>query len=197
MTESPKSDPSNGYDAIADLYQETRSNTGRALVKAWANALPPGAEILDLGAGPGEPITSVLIEAGACVSAIDASSAMVKLFRERFPDILIACEPVESSTFFDRKFDAILCVGLIFLLSAPAQIALLKRVSGALTPTGRFLFSAPVETGTWKDLMTDQLSQSLGQDAYIKALKDAGFRRIESQHDEGGAHYYDARKSFA
>ena len=194
MTGTPPSDPSNGYDAIADLYRETRSSTGRALVQTWVSALPPDADVLDLGAGTGEPITSALIEAGARVFAIDASPAMVTLFRERFPDIPIACEPVESSAFFDRKFDAILSIGLIFLLPAPAQIALLKRVSEALKPGGRFLFSAPIEIGTWKDVMTGLTSQSLGQDAYKTALLDAGFTRIESLHDEGGSHYYEASK---
>ena len=187
MTETPPSDPSNGYDAIADLYRETRSSTGRALVRDWVRALPAGADILDLGAGTGEPITSSLIEAGAQVAAIDASPTMVTLFRQRFPDIPIACEPVETSAFFNQKFDAVLSVGLIFQLSPPTQVALLKRVSNALKPGGRFLFSAPIKIATWKDLMTEQTSQSLGHDAYITALVDAGFRHIESLHDEGGS----------
>lgn len=194
MTETAPSDPSNGYDAIADLFRDVRSSSGRALVQTWASAFPPGAEILDLGAGTGEPITSALVEAGVRVSAIDAAPAMVALFRERFPDIPIACEPAENSDFFKRTFDAVLSVGLIFLLPAPAQIALLKRVSGALKPGGRFLFSAPIETGTWADRLTNLTSQSLGQEAYTTALIAAGFNRIESLHDEGGSHYYEAFK---
>lgn len=164
-------------------------------MKAWAAALPPDADILELGSGTGEPITSTLIAAGFSVSALDASPAMVKVFRDRFPETPVACEPVESSTFFNRKFDAVLAVGLIFLLPPSSQIAVLKRVSGALKPGGRFLFSAPTETGQWQDELTGQTSHSLGREAYVAALSESGFERIESLQDEGGSHYYDAHKS--
>lgn len=197
MTDTPSSDPSNGYDAIVETYVNARSSAGRALVEAWAATIRPGADILDLGAGTGEPITSALIDAAFRVSALDASPAMVARFRKRFPETPIVCEPVESSAFFDQKFDAVVAIGLIFLLKAPAQIALLHRVSAALKPGGRFLFSAPVEIGTWDDVLTGQISQSLGRSAYISALNEAGFERIESRHDEGGSHYYDAHKSLA
>ena len=197
MTDTPFPDPSNGYDAIVETYVKARSNTGRQLVQAWVGTLRSGADILDLGAGTGEPITSALIEAGCHVSALDASPAMVDLFRERFPEIPIVCEPVETSDFFNRKFDAVVAIGLVFLLKAPAQTALMERVSAALKPGGRFLFSAPVEIGAWSDLLTGQTSQSLGRDAYVSALKEAGFEQIESRHDEGGSHYYDAHKPLA
>ncbi len=39
---------------------------GAAVVKAWADAFPPGATVLDLGAGPGEPSTRAM---GAGVSS--------------------------------------------------------------------------------------------------------------------------------
>ena len=197
MTDTLFPDPSNGYDAIVETYVKARSNTGRKLIKAWAGTLRPGADILDLGAGTGEPITSALIEAGCRVSALDASPAMVDLFRARFPEIPIVCEPVETSDFFNRQFDAVVAIGLVFLLMAPAQITLLNRVSAALKPGGRFLFSAPVEIGTWKDLLTDQRSQSLGRSAYVSALTAAGLEQIESRHDAGGSHYYDAYKPLA
>ena len=57
-------DSSNGYEAVATIYiagRGTRSRVGdsigAAVVKAWADAFPPGATVLDLGAGPGEPIS--------------------------------------------------------------------------------------------------------------------------------------------
>jgi hypothetical protein len=55
-------DGSNGYEAVADIYiarRGTRSRVGdtvgAAVVRAWADAFPPGASVLDLGSGPGEP----------------------------------------------------------------------------------------------------------------------------------------------
>lgn len=188
-------DLSNGYDAIVGDYIAARSLTGQALVREWAESLAPGASILDLGAGTGEPIMPVLLEAGLDIRALDASPGMVEVFRAKFPEIEIACEPVEDSDFFGRTYEAIIAIGLIFLLQEDSQRALIKKVAKALNPGGRFLFSAPTQTGDWEDVLTGQRSVSLGQHAYNNALTGAGFESVISRHDEGESHYYDAVKS--
>ena len=190
-----RDDPSNGYEAVAEDYIAVRSASGQALVRDWVKAIPAPAAILDLGAGFGEPITRILVEAGHKVSAIEASPAMVAAFQARLRGVEIACEPVEESDFFGRKYDAILAVGLIFLLPEAAQTALIAKVAAALKPGGRFLFSAP--TGTWDDLLTGRRSVSLGAHAYRNALTVSGFEQVKSREDEGGSHYYDAIKTAA
>ncbi|MFN3213423.1 MAG: class I SAM-dependent methyltransferase [Henriciella sp.] len=187
-------DPSNGYDAIADTYIQVRSRAGRVVVADWANKLPSGASVLDLGAGYGEPYMSVLLDADLSISAIDASPSMVSAFRMRFPTIDIACEPVESSHFFNKSFDAVLAVGLIFLLPESAQKKLIEKVAKAMKPGGRFLMSAPIEAGTWDDLLTSRLSISLGEDVYRAQLSRVGFSHIENVNDDAGSHYYSAVK---
>jgi len=89
-------DGSSGYEAVANIYiagRGTRSRVGEsigaAVVKAWADAFPPGATVLDLGSGPGEPSTRILQEAGLTAYAVDASPTMVAAFRERFPGVPI------------------------------------------------------------------------------------------------------------
>src|SRR5438128_11764424 len=121
-------DGSNGYEAVANIYiagRGTRSRVGdsigAAVVKAWADAFPAGATVLDLGSGPGEPSTRILREAGLATYAIDASAKMVAAFRERFPGVEIEHNTVEASDFFGRQFDGVLAWGLLFLLEAPAQ----------------------------------------------------------------------------
>ena len=188
-------DRSFGYDRIADRFMEVRSTSGTDLVQHWAETLAPAAAVLDIGAGHGEPLTKVLIDDGLSVSAIDASPRLVAAFRQRFPGVEIACEPVEESRFHDKKFDAVLAVGLIFLLPADAQRALIDRVARVLTPGGRFLFSAPRETGSWTDLLTEQTSISLGEAEYLKCLEAAGLVFHSHHTDEGGSHYYEAQKA--
>ncbi len=167
------------------------------MVRKWAASLPRGCSVVDVGAGHGEPLTSVLIEDGFAVSAIDASPKMAAAFRRRFPGVEVACEPAERSLFFNRTFDAALAIGLIFLLPGDSQHELIRRISGALKPGGSLLFSAPWQVGTWKDLLTGQPSWSLGAEAYRRLLGACGFRLI-AEHDEdaehGGAHYYEAQK---
>ena len=185
-------DASAGYDAIAERYMANRSTIGADLVRSWAETLPKPATLLDIGCGHGEPLTAPLLEAGLSVYAIDASAHMVAAYKARWPSVMIACETVEDSRFFDRRFNAALMVGLIFLIEEPRQKAVIKRLSNALLPGGHLLFSAPHQAGSWRDVMTQNMSWSLGEKAYRRLLKQAGFTMIATHLDEGGNHYYEA-----
>lgn len=190
-------DASNGYQDIASIYVAGRGTRplvgdaiGATIVRAWAQTFPPGATVLDLGSGPGEPSTRILQEAGLTTYAVDASPAMVAAFRERFPDVPIEQNTVEASTFFDRTFDGVLAWGLLFLLKPVDQALVIEKVAGALNPGGRFLFTAPKEPLEWLDAMTERPSQSLGSQTYERLLRDAGLTWVAEAQDEGENHYY-------
>src|SRR5215212_11008808 len=190
-------DVSNGYEAVATIYiagRGTRSRVGdsigAAVVTAWADAFPPGATVLDLGAGSGEPSTRILQAAGLTTYAVDASPTMVAAFRERFPGVPIEHNTVEASEFFDRTFDGVLAWGLLFLLEPVAQALVIEKVASALNPGGRFLFTAPQEPLEWLDAMTGRRSQSLGAKTYERLLCDAGLTWVAEAQDEGENHYY-------
>lgn len=192
-----REDGSNGYEGIASMYIAGRGTRplvgdaiGAAIVRAWAQDFPPGATVLDLGSGPGDPSTRILQDAGLACYAVDASSAMVAAFRERFPGVPIEHDTVEASGFFDRTFDGVLAWGLLFLLKPVAQAVVIEKVAGALNPGGRFLFTAPKEPFEWLDAMTGRPSQSLGAPAYERLLRDAGLTWVAEAEDEGGNHYY-------
>lgn len=188
-------DASSGYDAVAAGFMAARSTSGVSVVQKWAASLPRACSVVDVGAGHGEPLTSILIGEGFAVSAIDASPTMVAALRRRFPGVEVACEPAERSRFFDRTFDAALAIGLLFLLPEDSQVELIRRMDGALKPRGRLLFSAPRQAGTWNDVLTGRPSRSLGAEEYERALTRSGFHLIDSHVDEGGTHYYEAQKS--
>jgi 2-polyprenyl-3-methyl-5-hydroxy-6-metoxy-1,4-benzoquinol methylase len=108
-------DRSNGYEGIAAEFVSTRSITiGVERVRDWAKALPRGAAVVDLGCGPGLPITEVLVAEGLRVYGIDAAPSFVQAFRRNLPNTPIACEAVQDSKFFDRTFDGVLAWGLMF-----------------------------------------------------------------------------------
>ena len=194
-------DGSNGYEAVANMYiagRGTRARVGdsigAAVVKAWAAAFPPGATVLDLGSGPGEPSTRILQEAGLTAYAVEASASMVAAFRQRFPGVPIEHSTVEASEFFNRSFSGVLAWGLVFLLAPAAQALVFRKVARGLEPRGRFLFTAPREPLEWLDAMTGRPSYSLGADAYERLLREAGLRWVDEAEDEGGNHYYYAEK---
>ena len=193
----PIEDFSNGYERVADTYIAARGTQragvtpiGIPNVLAWAGTLPRGATILDVGCGPGVPVTQTLIEHGFTVYGVDASPRMVAAFRLRFPGVPCECSPIETSTFFDRRFDAAIAWGVIFLMPARVQPLAIARVAGALNPGGRFLFTAPREVGSWPDTMTGLISHSLGDAAYRTAIDAAGLTLVGEDVDAGGNHYY-------
>jgi SAM-dependent methyltransferase len=190
-------DLSNGYEGVAGEYIGGRgpgARIGVSTVQEWAGGLPSGASVLDLGCGPGFPITSIFVDAGFSVFGVDASPSMVASFRERFPGVPCECTSVENSTFFDRSFDAVSAWGLVFLLHPDAQAALIRKVAAALRPGGSFYFTAPFKALEWLDSLTGRKSWSLGAEAYRDLIAKSGLRLVGEKTDEGHNHYYMAEK---
>ena len=188
-------DPSRGWDAIAQEFIAARSDIGADIVRQWATRLPPGAAVLDIGCGSGAPVAEALVAAGFRVFGVDASPTLVAEFRRRLPAAEVVCEPAETSRLFDRRFDGAVAIGLLFLLPAEDQRAVIARVAAALHPGGRFLFTAPRQACDWTDSLTGQPSLSLGEDAYRRTLEQAGLHLTGVRTDAGGNHYFDAVRS--
>lgn len=192
-------DPSNGYEAVAPEFIRRReqSSIGAGTVQMWARSLPLGGAILDLGCGSGVPISTALSNAGFVVYGIDASASLTAAFRRRLPRAHVACEAIEDSRFFNRTFDGVIAVGLIFLLSSDAQRNLIRKVAVALNTDGRFLFTSPAQPCAWTDMLTGKESHSLGTEEYKAAFSEVGLTLVGEYEDEGENHYYDTRPSRA
>jgi SAM-dependent methyltransferase len=150
---------------------------------------------MDLGCGPGFPLTAVLVEEGLQVYAVDAAPSFVAAFRHKLPGTPVVCESVLESRFFDRTFDAVLSIGLIFLLKAEEQHHLIRRFADALAPGGRLLFTSTVKPHVWNDVMTGTESISLGGEEYRRQLAAVGLSVTSEYEDEGQNHYFEALKS--
>lgn len=192
-------DPANGYEAAALEFMRRRepSSVGVATVRTWARSLRHGGALLDLGCGSGVPIAEALHHDGFAIHGIDASPTLAAAFRHRFPHAPLACEAIEGSRFFDRRFDGVIAIGVIFLLPAAVQRATINKVAGALNVGGWLLFTAPAELCTWTDVLTNRPSLSLGVEEYRAMLPDAGLVLVGEYEDEGGNHYYDSLLSGA
>ncbi len=190
-------DSSNGYDAVAHDFMVMRrsSEVGLANVRGWARELPPGGAILDLGCGSGAPIPEALVDDGFEVYGVDASPTMTAAFRKRLPNVPVACEAFEDSTFFGKTFDGVVAWGLMFLLPAGAQQTLIAKAAAALEPGGRFLFTSRERQCTWTDVMTGRVCLSLGAEQYRLSMAARGLTVVRESRDEGQNHYYDAVKA--
>jgi len=190
------SDSIGAYEKHARKYLQCRdtSNVGVKVANRWALALKPCAKVIEIACGGGVPVTRILVDAGLKLWAIDSSPTLIAEFKDRFPDIPVQCTTVLESDYFRRKYDAAISIGLIFLLCESDQIKMLHRVSEILRPGASFLFTAPVEVGTWTDINTDHACISLGRDVYESALEQSGFRVLERYEDSGKNNYYEAEK---
>ena len=187
------------YEEHAQNFLQCRdaSKVGVQVVNRWAQSLKPGADVMEIACGGGLPVTRTLVDEGLKIWAIDSSPTLVNVFKDRFPDVPVQCGTVLESDYFRKKYDAAIAIGLIFLLSEKDQIEMLNRVSEVLRPAARFLFTAPVEVGTWMDVNTGHACKSLGRDVYETALKQSGFRVAGFYEDSGKNNYYEAEKSLA
>src|SRR5579862_4352946 len=188
-------DKSNGYEEVAELFMAERDSlTGVATVRQWSRTLARGSSILDLGCGHGVPISQALIEDGFTVYGVDASASLMESFRKRFPAAPAECSAFEDSAFFQRTFDAVVAVGLMFLLHPDVQCLLIRKVKQALNSNGQFLFTSPEEKCIWRDILTNRESVSLGAECYRHLLQAEGLILVGEMSDEANNHYYSALK---
>lgn len=194
-------DRSNGYESVSAEFLAYRGNgrtrahtIGVKEVRKWATTLPPDSSIIDLGCGPGFPITVVLVEEGLQVFGVDAAPSFVAAFQRNLPGIPVRCESVLESSFFDRTFQAVIAIGLMFLLRAEEQHRLIRKFTDILMPGGRLLFTSPAAPHTWNDAMTGMESISLGAKEYRNRLAAVDITVTSEYEDEGQNHYFEARK---
>ncbi len=194
-------DLSNGYESVAEEFLARRGNRrtrsiaiGVKEARKWAKTLRPRSSVLDLGCGPGFPVTVVLVEEGLQVFGVDAAPSFVAAFQRNLPGTPIVCESVLESRLFDRTFDAVLSIGLMFLLKVEEQHRLIRRFADILMPGGRLLFTSTAKQAVWNDAMTGLQSISPGAEEYRKLLGAAGISVGEEYEDEGENHYFDAFK---
>lgn len=189
------SDDSAGYERIAADFILHRSEAGADVVRDWARTLPNGVAVLDVGCGHGVPVARVLLDEGLAVHGLDPSPTLADAFRAQFPGVPVECASIETSTLFGRTFHAAIAWGVVFLLEPDDQAGLIARVSAALDPHGSFLFTAPEQECEWQDSMTGLRSVSLGAERYRQLAGDLGLQVQREGEDEGGNHYFVARKA--
>lgn len=72
-----------------------------------AGKVIPGADVLDVACGTGVLFPDYLARNVGSLTGIDISPEMVKIARNKFPQVQVYCADVEEAT-FDRKFDCIM-----------------------------------------------------------------------------------------
>ena len=94
----------------------------------------PGADVLDVACGTGVLFPDYLARSIGSLTAIDISPEMVRIAREKFPEVTVLCGDAETAE-FDRSFDAIMIYNAFPHFPDPA--ALFAGLCRWLVPGGR------------------------------------------------------------
>lgn len=127
------------YDTIAPRYAEatrTPAYYHRELRRIVGNLVRPGSKVLEVGSGLGDLLASL---PGSRRVGIDMSPRMVKIGRERHPELELHCADVERDPLPDGAFDVIVMSDVIGHLD-DVQAAL-ERVRPLLAPGGRIVLT--------------------------------------------------------
>jgi SAM-dependent methyltransferase len=132
------------YDALVDRYEELFfyvADVGARLV-AYADP-PPGARLLDVGAGRGAVARAALAR-GCVVTAIDASPAMMGRLSAEFPAIDARAMDATRLAFDAGAFDLVTAGFVVQVLDRPdLALAEMRRV---LAPGGRVALSLETQS---------------------------------------------------
>lgn len=127
-----------GYDALSARYDEWSG--GAAKYAAWlgelAGRLPPGAAVLDLGCGSGQPVARTLAAAGCQVAGLDISGVMIRRARQLVPAAAFVQADMSSAAFASESFDAVVSFYALIHVPLDDQLPLLRRAAGWLRPGG-------------------------------------------------------------
>ena len=167
------------YQAGAEEFDAARSRSlfERGWLDRFLALVPPGAPVLDLGCGAGEPITAHLIARGHPVTGVDLSPAMLAIARARWPGGDWREGDMRTLDLSER-FGGIAAWDSFFHLTAAEQRAALPRMAAHLAPGGALLLTvgpgASVAVGSVAGRPVHHASLALSE--YAAILERAGLR---------------------
>lgn len=165
----------------------------------FADALPPGARVLELGCGSGWPVGRYLTERGFTVTGIDSSPPMIELARERLPDQEWIVGDMRE-TALGRRFDGVMAWDSFFHLDFADQRRMFPIFSAHAVPGAVLMFNTGPKHGeAIGDYRGDRLFHaSLGPSEYRDLLKQNGFeilRHVANDPEAGGRTVWLAKRS--
>jgi SAM-dependent methyltransferase len=178
-------------DDIIDLYernaaawdedrQHRRPDGEGQWIRRFVDDAKPGARVLDLGCGSGEPIAADLVAAGHAVTGVDASPSLIALCRRRFPQQEWIVADMRRLD-LDRRFGGVLAWHSLFHLAPDDQELMFPIFARHLAPGAPLMFTSGqrrgVTVGRWRG--EPLYHASLDPGAYETLLEKNGFLLID------------------
>jgi SAM-dependent methyltransferase len=195
VARDPKEIVARGYDAIALRYAEWAGQVDSPVLE-WVRdldaRLPDGADVLELGCGRGVPATRELARRHR-VTGVDISAVQIELARHHVPEASFVHADAAELEIAQASFDVVVALFLFGHLPAREQRELIARLGSWLRDGGLLLATfgagAPEEEVDDDWLGTPMFFASLGGDAYLPLLREAGLEPLRQeilvQHEPG------------
>lgn len=172
------------FDRVAPRYDRTNTALSLGQDRRWrritaAAAVPSGARVLDVAAGPGNVARQLVTDGAAFVVALDLSLHMLSAgMRDRPTDVAFVNGDAQTLPFADAEFDA---VTISFgLRNVPDPQAALREFARVTRPGGRLVvceFAAPT-TPWFRTIYRRYLVGMLPRIARVVSSHGAAYRYL-------------------
>lgn len=152
----------------------TRLLMERPWLDRFTALLPPGAAVLDLGCGAGEPIAAHLLAEGFGVCGVDASPTLIGLCRARFPGAEWHVADMRALR-LARRFGGVIAWDSFFHLAYEDQRRMFGVFAAHAAPAAALLFTSGPAHG-------EVVGAFGGEPLYHASLDAAEYRALLAAH---------------
>jgi SAM-dependent methyltransferase len=142
----------------------------RGWIERFAGMLGPGATVLDIGCGSGQPIAVYLAGRGHPVAGVDGSPEMIALFRASLPDATAEVADMRSLSLGSRH-GGLIAWDSLFHLAPDEQRLMFPVFSDHALPGAPLLFTSGPAAG-------ESIGTLEGEPLYHASLDPAEYRQL-------------------
>lgn len=183
MTGQQSSGAGSPAERIAGLYERHarawdaargKSLMERPWLDAFASSLAPGAAVLDLGCGSGEPVAAHLVAEGYRVTGVDSAPTLVGICRARFPEQAWVVADMRTLS-LGRRFDGVIAWDSFFHLTPEDQRGMFAVFASHAAPGAPLLFTSGPSHG-------EAIGEFQGEPLYHGSLDPEEYRSLLAAH---------------
>lgn len=187
MSETAKEIVEHSYNHIAQWYLqwvEEQTSPRKSYIDKMLENVVASPSVLELGCGPGVPVTRMLLDRGASVLANDISSEQLAIARARCPQALFVQGDMASLSFNPESFDGVVSFYALFHLPRGEQRTVFSTIYSWLTPGG--YLTCNLATIDDEEIYGEFLGHGMFWSSYdVKSNKEmieqAGFTVVEDE----------------